>query len=139
MGHGTGTTGAEKESQMSVMAMAFPILPGKTAAWRSWMDELNGPRHEGFVTSRAKAGVRERTFLQQTPTGVLVIVTLEGDDPAHSFSRMMRDTDPFTTWFLGRVGEIHGVDLSAPMDGISSELLVDLEAAPVHASPAAAR
>ena len=118
---------------MSVMAMAFPILPGKTAAWRSWMDELNGPRHEGFVKSRARAGVRERTFLQQTPTGDLVIVTLEGDDPGHAFARMMNDTDPFATWFLGRVKEIHGVDLSAPMDGVSSEMVVDTEAALVTA------
>jgi hypothetical protein len=33
------------------------------------------------VESRRQAGVRERTFLQSTPIGDFVIVTLEGDDP----------------------------------------------------------
>ena len=67
---------------MSVMAVTFPILPGKTPEWRTWMTELNGPRHEDFVDSRRRAGVHERTFLQQTPMGDVVIVTLEGRDPS---------------------------------------------------------
>ncbi len=90
---GLGLRDGEKEQEMSVMAMAFPILPGKTAAWRAWMDELNGPRHEQFVESRSRAGVEERTFLQQTPTGDLVIVTLSGDDPGRAFQEMMAATD----------------------------------------------
>ncbi len=73
---------------MSVMAVTFPILPGKTPQWRSWMKELNGPRHEEFAASRSRAGVHERTFLQQTPAGDVVIVTLEGKDPQRSFEMM---------------------------------------------------
>ena len=74
---------------MPMMAVAFPILPGKTAEWRAWMDEINGPRRDEFDASRKAAGVRERTFLQETPMGDLVLVTLEGDDPAHAFGKMM--------------------------------------------------
>ena len=77
------------------MAVAFPILPGKTAEWRAWMAELNGPRREEFVESRRRAGVHERTFLQSTPMGDLVIVTLEGDDPASGVRHGPDDvTDP---------------------------------------------
>src|SRR4029079_3759460 len=54
-------------SPMPMMAVAFPILPGKTAEWRAWMDEINGPRRDEFDASRKAAGVHERTFLQQTP------------------------------------------------------------------------
>jgi hypothetical protein len=36
------------------MAVAFPILPGKTAEWRAWMEELNGARREDFVESRRR-------------------------------------------------------------------------------------
>ena len=118
---------------MSIMAVTFSILPGKTPQWRTWMRDLNGSRREDFVASRSRVGVHERTFLQQTPMGDFVIVTLEGEDPEHAFEKMMSATDPFTTWFLGKVQEIHGVDLSAPMRGPQSELVVDTERVPVPA------
>ncbi len=110
---------------MPMMAVAFPILPGKTAEWRAWMEEVNGPRHQEFADSRRRAGVHERTFLQPTPMGDLVIVTLEGDDPGRSFGQMMSANDAFTAWFAERAKAIHGVDLTVPMTGSPSELLVD--------------
>ncbi len=110
---------------MPLMAVAFPILPGKTDAWRTWMEELNGPRREEFVDSRRRAGVLERTFLQPTPMGDLVIVTLEGDDPGHAFGKMMSADDAFTKWFTERAQEIHGIDLKVPQTGSPSELVVD--------------
>ena len=108
-----------------LMAVAFPILPGKTAEWRTWMKELDGPRRQEFVASRQRAGVHERTFLQSTPMGDLVIVTLEGDDPEQAFGKMMSSTDEFTSWFLERAKEIHGLDPSAAATGSPSELVID--------------
>lgn len=113
------------EVPMPMTAVAFPILPGKTAEWRAWMEELNGARHEEFVESRRRAGVHERTFLQSTPMGDLVIVTLEGDDPGRSFGQMMSTKDAFTTWFSERAQAVHGVDLSAPPTAAPSELVVE--------------
>ena len=55
---------------MPMMAVAFPILPGKTPEWRKWMEELNGSRREEFNDSRRRAGVHERTFLQSTPWAI---------------------------------------------------------------------
>ena len=110
---------------MSVMAVTFPILPGKTPQWRSWMKELNGPRHEEFAASRSRAGVHERTFLQQTPAGDVVIVTLEGKDPQRSFEMMTSGHDAFTSWFAQKAREVHGIDISAPLNGSSSRLVAD--------------
>jgi len=118
---------------MPLMAAAFPILPGKTPEWRAWQAELNGPRYQEFVESRRRAGVHERTFLQPTPMGDLVIVTLEGDDPEHAFGRMMSADDAFTTWFLERGKAIHGLDPSVVTSGPLSELIVDSERAAVLA------
>ena len=108
-----------------LMAVAFPILPGKTDEWRTWMEELKGPRHEEFVASRRRAGVHERTFLQSTPMGDLVIVSLQGEDPARAFGQMMAADDDFTRWFLAQVKAIHGVDLTHPLAGPPSTLVVD--------------
>ena len=117
------------EVPLALMAVAFPITPGKTAEWQAFMDELNGPRRQEFADARRRAGVHERTFLQATPMGDLVIVTLEGDDPARSFGQMMAAKDAFTTWFLERVKAVHGVDLTVPMTEAPSKLVVDSEAA----------
>ena len=108
-----------------MLAVAFPILPGKTPEWRVFMEELNGPRREEFVESRRRAGVRERTFLQSTPMGDIVIVTLEGDDPERAMGQMAVATDAFATWFNERATAVHGVDASVPTTGSPSELVVD--------------
>ena len=111
---------------MALNAVVFPILPGKKPEWLQFIGELNGARRSEFAQSRIRVGVVERTFLQSTPMGDVVIVTLEGDDPARSFGQLMSSTDPFTLWFLERVKAIHGVDLAAPMpDGSPSKLVID--------------
>jgi len=110
---------------MAMMAVAFPILPGKTADWHKFIAELNGPRKAEFEASRAKAHVREQTYLQETPMGDLVIVTLQGEDPGRSFGQMMAADDAFTNWFVKEAGAIHGMDLRAPMAGPPSVQVID--------------
>lgn len=110
---------------MPMMAVAFPILPGKTAEWRAWMEEVNGPRRDEFDASRKAAGVHERTFLQQTPHGDMVIVTMEGENPEQAFATFTQSTDPFSEWFLAQVQAIHGIDLRQPMPGPPPELVID--------------
>jgi hypothetical protein len=123
-----------KEVPLALVAVAFPILPGKTEEWRQFIAELNGPRHAEFVESRKRVGAQERTFLQPTPMGDLVIVTLEAEDPAKSFGQFVSSTDAFALWFLDRVKAIHGVDLAAPMpDGMPSKLTIDSGPVPVMA------
>jgi hypothetical protein len=110
---------------MALFAITFPILPGKTPAWHSFIGELNGARKADFEASRSAMGVRERTFLQPTPMGDFVIVTLEGDDPAVAFGRFAQGTDAFTTWFKAQVQDLHGVDLGAPPAGPMPEQVLD--------------
>jgi hypothetical protein len=112
---------------MALTAMAVPIMPGKTDQWRRFVGELNGPRHNEYEASRRRLGVHERAFFQSTPQGDVVIVTLEGTDPADAFRRLGSGTDDFTRWFVAQVKEIHGIDLSQPMPGPMPELAVDSE------------
>ncbi len=111
---------------MTMMAVAFPILPGKTDQWREFIGELNGARRAEFVASREEAGVRERTFLQPTPMGDLVIVTLEGDDPARSFAQMTSSTFGVRD-LVRRAGPGHPRRRSrtAPPTASPSEMVID--------------
>ena len=113
---------------MAIFAMAVPILPGKTAEWERFAGQLKGARHAEFKASRKKLEVRERTFLQKTPMGDFVVVTLEGKDPAGAFQKFAAGNDAFTQWFTKEVKELHGIDLSAPPPGPLPTLVVDSDA-----------
>ena len=112
---------------MSLVTMAIPIVSGKTEAWRRFVDELNGPRRAEFEASRRRMGVRERTFLQQTPMGDLVIVTLEGDDAEHAFQRFVSADDEFTRWFVAQAKDLHGVDLTHAANAPVPERVIDTD------------
>jgi hypothetical protein len=65
--------------------------------------------------SRKAAAVHERTFLQETPQGDLVIVTLEtldGGDPMAAFGKMM--ADPTMADFSAWAADVHGIDPKSP-------------------------
>jgi hypothetical protein len=98
---------------MALSAFVAPIAPGKTEQWRAFAAQIaeGGARHAEYAASRRAAGVRERAFLQHTPMGDFVIVTLEGDDAAGAMARMVAADDAFTRWFLAQVQEVHGFDL----------------------------
>ena len=110
---------------MAMLAMAFPIPAGKTEQWKKFVSELTGVRKAEFAASRRSLGVRERTFLQHTPQGDLVLVTLEGDHPETAFAEFGKRTDPFTVWFKQQVSEIHGMDLGAPPPGPMPQQVID--------------
>jgi hypothetical protein len=108
-----------------LFAMAVPILPGKTAQFKKFIDELKGKRYDAFAESRKKLGVHERTFFQSTPMGDFVVVTLEGNDPQTAFKNFGKQNDEFTKWFSKEVKEIHGVDLTTAPQQELPRLIVD--------------
>ncbi len=97
---------------MAMMAMAIPILPGKLDEWRQFAADLMGPRRAEYEASRRRLGVREHTFLQHTPMGDLLIIVLEGENPAAWVAAMATSTDPFSQWAAEKGKEIHGIDPS---------------------------
>jgi len=98
---------------MAIIALCMPILPGKKGKWQDMMNRLQEePMKSKIIASRDKAGVHERTFLQETPGGDFVVITLEGDDPGAAFGKMMGDPD--MKEFMEFAAEVHGMDTSAP-------------------------
>lgn len=110
-----------------LIAIALPVLPGKTGQFEQFTTALNGEKYDEFKALRKHLDVHERTFLQETPHGETVIVTLEGTNPEEALAKFGTGKDSFTKWFVKEVKEIHGVDLSAPMEGFSTELVIDSE------------
>ncbi len=114
---------------MASLAMAFPILPGKTEQWKHFCQEMAGPRRSEYEASRKRGGVtREVTSLQQTPQGDMAVLYLEAPDIQRAFEAMGMAQEPFDVWFLEQVKEIHGADLSQPMPGPFPETFLDWRA-----------
>jgi hypothetical protein len=109
---------------MALLAMAIPVPAEQKERFEKFIQELRGPKHGAFVESRQRLGVHERTFLQTTPMGDFVIVTIEGADPHGAFARFGQGTDDFTKWFMAEAKAIHGIDLSQPPAALP-QLLID--------------
>src|SRR5579864_3746223 len=114
---------------MASLAIAFPILPGKTDQRKHFCQEMVGPRRSEYEASRKRLGeTREVAYLQQTPQGDMVLVYSEAQDVQRVFEGFGRSQEPFDVWFREQVKEIHGVDLSQPMPGRLPEAIVDWRA-----------
>jgi hypothetical protein len=109
---------------MALFAVAFPIPPEKMDQWRRFVADLNGARKAEYKASRERMGVHERAFLQQTPHGDLVLLTMEGENPGAAMAAIGQGTDPFTEWMVAQVQEIHGVDLRN-LPGPPPEMVAD--------------
>lgn len=111
-----------------LFSIAVPIIPGKENEWKEWMTDLKGKYRNDFVNSRKKMGVHERTFLQRTPMGDMIIVTLEGEDPHSAFAKFGEGDSEFARWFREGVKNVHGIDLTQPAAGEMPELVMDSHA-----------
>lgn len=109
-----------------LFAIAIPVAPDKEQEFRKFISDIKDTHYEDFMASRHKMGVRERTFLQHTPMGTMVIVTLEGENPEEAFTKFGQGDDAFSKWFAEGVKNVHGIDLNAPPPpGPLPELIVD--------------
>ncbi|MGA2297153.1 MAG: hypothetical protein ABSG15_06370, partial [FCB group bacterium] len=70
------------------MAFATQIPKDKFNQWEKFAHKLNTEFRKEFNESRKNAGIHERTFLQRTPVGDFVIVTLEGNEPLAAYEKI---------------------------------------------------
>lgn len=108
-----------------MFAMAAPILPDKVDTWRSWMSDVTGPRKAEFDASNTRHGLTaHHAWLQANPDGGHVaIVVQEGPGSDHYVGSMAQSGDAFDQWFIGKVAEVHGMDLSGPMPPPAEQML----------------
>ncbi len=109
------------------LGAAFPLRPGREARFRRFCDEIAGPRRQAFIDSQKRLGlVREHWFLQSGPVGSLVIMEIDGLDPAQALAIIGSSLDPFDVWIREEVKELFGIDMSQPPPS-QPELVVNYE------------
>ncbi len=87
----------------------YPILPGKTKAWKEFADELMGPKRKEFKAMLKRAGIEhEYGSLQHTPQGDYLVIADEGKDVSKWPERIAASKKPFDQWFMRKVEEMHG-------------------------------
>jgi len=90
------------------------------------VEEVKGPRREEFEAQQRRLGItRQELWLQRTPQGDIVIVFLEGDDPAQMMPKMAASNHPTDIEFRRFILDVHGIDVAQPTPGPLSELMVE--------------
>ena len=98
---------------MPGIVLTFPILAGKTEAWRRFCQEMAGWRKPMYEASRRRLGItHEEMALMATPFGSKSVTTLEADDIDQTLSQIMTSELPFESWYRDRLAELHGASLT---------------------------
>lgn len=99
---------------MAEIVLAVPIVPGKEELDRQTLDEMADGRREEYEAALRDAGItRQAVWHQNTPDGTLAIVYFqaESEDAAGRFANSDAD---ISRWFVEKMKEVHGVDISQP-------------------------
>ena len=113
---------------MDQTLFTLPILPGKTAAARAFLQELEGPRKSELAACGQSVGITKEVWaIQQTPQGDMYVAYMAGENIAEAFRQVAASQTEFDRWFKQQVQETTGADLNTPPPGPISEILADTE------------
>lgn len=103
-----------------------PILKGKLDAWKQWGKELNGPRRADIEDFNRRHGLtRHRAWLAETPSGPVVVALHEGPGADEFMGKLASSQNETDLWFIEKVKEFHGLDVTQPPPGPLPELYLD--------------
>lgn len=87
------------KAKASGLALAYPILSGKTPRWRRTLAELKGARRSEFEASQLRVGiVRDLFWIQSTPQADLGVRYVEAAEPMVALQGLQRSNHPFDAW-----------------------------------------
>lgn len=110
---------------MARVALPFPVLPGKTEEEVLSIVEHFKANPAEYAESRSRSGVTlERAYLQKTPMGMFVVAYQETTGSmADTMAALAQRDLAIDRFFVDRVRELHGIDLTQPMPGPEPEVL----------------
>jgi|GEM_PF-2692794 len=112
------------------VAMAVPLLPGQTDAWRALAEQVGGDGRADFDDLHHRVGLQEKWWLEETPEGDLAIMYLESDDLDRAVSGLVASDHPYDVWYKEQLRQLQGADWGAAerTPAATSELLLDWQA-----------
>ena len=115
---------------MDHICLALPIVTGKTAAARTFLQQLDTTRREEFDRSEQQLGItKELWYLAKLPSGDHLVAYMESADFARALSTFVASRDPFDVWFKEQMLAVTDLDLNhPPADMAPAELLSHYEA-----------
>jgi hypothetical protein len=110
---------------MDHVCLAMPLLPGKTAEARAFLQQLDGSRRAEFDASERRIGItNELWYLAALPSGDHLIAYMESRNFGSALQGFVGSRDVFDMWFKAQMQAITGVDLNnPPADLAPAELL----------------
>jgi hypothetical protein len=116
---------------MAVVAFALPILPGQGNTVRRLGEKASGsgPLRDAYEESRQSLGItEEKVWLQKTPTGEVLVIYWETDDPQRTLREIAASQDQFDCQFRKLIeSTAPALDLSEDQP-LSNELLFEWSA-----------
>jgi len=112
---------------MARAVLPYPVVPGKTEAdIRSIADRFRADP-EAYRRYRGEAGVTlERVYWQHTQMGDFVVAYVESTASfAETSAAIARDDSELGRFFVEKVREVHGFDLTQPPQGPEPEIVAD--------------
>jgi len=98
---------------MDQVCAAFPVLPGKSEAARSFMRELETQRKAEYDRSERRIGItKEVWYLAQLPSGDHLVGYMESQDFNKALGLFSQSKDEFDMWFKRRFAEATGFDFN---------------------------
>lgn len=105
---------------MTEIVFAIPVVEGKEGLDRETLEEMANERSDEYRAALAEAGIRRlAVWHQQTPQGTLAIVMIEAEE-ADAAGRFTNSEKEISRWFVERMQEVHGVDVSQPLPPIEN-------------------
>ena len=118
---------------MDHICLAMPLLPGKSAEARTFLQQLDSSRRSDFDASERRIGItKELWYLAKLPSGDHLIAYMESEDFSSALQGFVGSRDSFDMWFKAQMQAVTGVDLNnPPADMAPAELLSHYEVASV--------
>jgi len=96
---------------MKPIAMAFPVLPGKTEKAKQFFKSMKTEHAKEFAELEKKLKTtREAVFLQTSPKGDMIIDYYECADPEKAAEALAKLKDRFAMWVKTETLDITGID-----------------------------
>jgi hypothetical protein len=105
-------------TNVQTLAVALPLLPGKTEDYLRFVEEVKEPRQSDMEGFHRRVGlVVENWYLEHTPQGDMVVVYIEGDVP-RAFQVFAESKHAFDDWLKKVWLETEGVDFNQPLPAV---------------------